>query len=353
MVDRERMQRELEERTREAEKTNDSYGGNFGNNLFIEDVSLWKCSEDEHIIDIIPYGVGPNHPKIDEGKSSYYFEFFTHRNVGPNNDSYLCLKDTYGERCPICEHQLELMRDDDYDEDEVKALYPSKRTLYNIICCDSDKEIEKGVQPWHVAHFYMQKKLVPLAAKNKRTGQGVPFANPDVGKSIQFTRKGTGLTGEYYGHQFIERVDGNGDEYIISDEELESAYILEDLIVKPTYGEVYEAYFGEPPVEKSVDESKVDESKDEPEEKPKGRSGRTGRTTKKETKEKKPKGRAGRTSKSKKEVKEEKEDKKETNECPYDYKFGFDLGIGDECNDCDVWDDCRARKKEIKEAEDK
>ena len=57
--------------------------------------------------------------------------------------------------------------------------------------------------------------------------------------------------------------------------------------------------------------------------------------------------------KEKKEVKEEKEDKKETNECPYDYKFGFDLGIGDECNDCDVWDDCRARKKEIKEAEDK
>jgi len=322
MSKREQMKQDLVKRNQEAEKTNDNFGGTFNNSVMVDNLKMWKCGEDEHIVDIIPYQVGANHPNpnIKEGEWSYYFEFFAHYNVGPMQDQFICLKETFNKKCPICEQKMALMRQENYDEDEVKSLRAKKRTLYNIVCYDTPDEEAKGNQVWHVAHWYMQKNIVPLA-KNKRTGACIAFADPDEGKSIQFSRQGTGQTGKYLGHVFLDREDADGNKYIISDELLESAVRLEECIKEPTYDEVAKAFYGQ-------EEVPNDDAAEEAVTKTPGR-----RTPTKPV------------------AVEEQEEVSEAIICPAGGTYGDDLSTLPECDDCESWDDCRASNAESKAEE--
>jgi len=326
MSRKEQMKADLARRNQEAEKSNDSFGGSFNNSVMVDDLPMWRCPEDEHIIDIIPYQVGANHPnpKIKEGEWGYYFEFFVHYGVGPMDGQFVCLKETYNLPCPICEARMALRNTEDFDEAEEKKLKAKKRTLYNVVVYTSDDEEKKGVQVWHVAHWYMQKNIVPLA-KNKRTGQSIPFSDAYDGKSIQFTRKGIGQHGEFLGHTFLDREEEDGAIYEISDDILDAAFTLEECINKPEYEEVRAAFYGEASGDEGTDEPEVEKE----EASAPSRKGR--RTTKASDKTEAPKkGREAEVS--------------STNGCPAGGKFGIDLSALSECDSCDVWDDCRSAK---------
>ena len=231
------LRESLLRRTEQSHNSRDSYGG--FKSIFKEglDVTFWDCREGTHLIDILPYQAGENDPYNKPGDYTYVLDVWVHYGVGPNDDSYICLAKTYGKPCPICEHKRELQKQGDVDEDEIKALNPKRRVIYAIICYDSEKEEDKGVQIWEVAHFFMERHLSELA-KNPRTGGFILFADPtSEGKSIQFTKRGRGAGNvEFIGHKFVDR------DYDIPDEILDQVPCLDELIHIPTYEEVYEAF---------------------------------------------------------------------------------------------------------------
>jgi len=220
---------------------------------------FWKCTDAEHSINIIPFYAGKNHPYNIEGEPTYLLDAWVHYKVGANEDSYICLNRMYKEACPICEYQTKLRKaanDSDDPESfkkEIDALNPKRRAIYNIQCLDSNKEIDKGVQVWDVSHFLFERELLEISRK-KRGGGFVYFSDPDDGKIISFIRKGSGpTTTEFAAIEFEERDE------VISDELLDAAYPLDELVHRPSYAEVKAAFLGIP-IAKVLDEDKEDTS---------------------------------------------------------------------------------------------
>lgn len=255
---RKAMKEEMSQRLQESYNSKDD-SGKF-KSIYVKEkqgnTPMWKCSEDEHFIDIIPYLAGKQHPSVKEGKLAHNLDFFVHRKVGVNEDSYVCLARTYGKKCPICDEQAEIRKQDDYDEKYVKSLNPTRRALYNIVVRDNDKETRKGVQLFEVSHWLFEKELAELS-KKPRGGGFILYADPDDGKTLCFRKKGNGPTNtEYKAFQFVDRDEP------ISDEILDAAVVLDELIHLPTYEEVKNAFFGTESDEEGTS-SYVDEEKDE------------------------------------------------------------------------------------------
>ena len=233
----------LLKRTEEAHQRINEYGkfGRFYTARGEKPLKAWKCKEGEHIIDIIPFLAGPMHHQVREGEPTYLLDIWVHQKVGMDENDCVCLARNYNEPCPICEYiNAQRLKTDLTEETEaaLKALNPKRRCLYNIVCYDSTREEDRGVQLWEVAHFLFEKKILSVA-RNPRGGGFVPFSSPDNGKSVYFEREGSGITNtQYLGHKFIER------QAAIADETLEQAYILDELIIKLSYEELKEALLG-------------------------------------------------------------------------------------------------------------
>jgi hypothetical protein len=209
------------------------------------DVQLWRPKDGNHLIDIIPYRAGKNDPEVNQGDETYMFEYYVHRGVGPSNTWFLCLAETYGKPCPICEHRQKL-RDKGADKEVWKKLFPSQRNLYNVVSFDKG-EHKKGVQIWDVPHFYFEKHLMAIAYKSDRHGneKRINFASAKNGKSISFVIEPAKSKDDYasfVGHSFDDR------DYKIKQSVLDQARVLDELIIIPSYEEVEQAYWaGEVP----------------------------------------------------------------------------------------------------------
>ena len=318
---RQEMREKLRNRTEQSEKTREDSGrfGSFFKSNLPEGAQFWTATKGRHTIDIIPYEAGVNDPDptTKEGDPTYVLDLFVHNNIGVNEDSVICPARTYKKPCPICEHQKQLRQEDDYDEDLVKSLNPTRRCIYNIVCYDTDKEEDKGVQIWPVAHWFFERHLTSLA-RNSRTGELELFADPDEGKSIEFDREGVGKTNtSYVGHKFIERPDPIPDEY------LEQVFCLDELIDIKSYDDIYKLYWQEEPPDEGEGEG---EGEQEEREKPK-----TSRTRRVQ--------RPQRETRAKSNVKED--------ECPHGGEFGVDLGELNECSECQVFEQCSKRMEEL------
>lgn len=140
-------------------------------------------------IDIIPYVVGKGNPFADEGELHYERTYFTHRGVGANNETYVCLNKTFKKKCFICEYRAKLSVDDadnEMSEKEIKKmvddLRPKERQLFNII--DNDDR-EKGIQVWDVSYFLFGKALDEHIKQADDDEQLDLFADLEKGKTIK------------------------------------------------------------------------------------------------------------------------------------------------------------------------
>lgn len=213
--------------------------------IFVDSPELkkWKCKAGEHLIDIIPYIAGPRDPNTKEGEWTYVLILWVHYGVGINQDGYVCPARNYNLPCPICEYREELRKQEDYDEELVKSLNPKKRSIYNVIVLDSEKEREKGIQIFDVAHWFMEKHLVSQAKIPVRPGEKVvmpyvPFSDLEEGKTVSFERKGEKKNSEFLSHKFIDR------SYTYPIEYAEAAYQLDAWIVIADYDEIKAAFYG-------------------------------------------------------------------------------------------------------------
>lgn len=191
-------------------------------------------------IDIIGYRVGKGHPTQKEGRTFYTRQYSAHANVGIDGKSVVCPRETFGERCPICENFAERKRKGD-DWDSIKDLKPKTRMLYNVIDLSLPK---KAIKVWDVGFFksFGQK----LEATIDLDDSNESFYHLKGGKTLvlgviddSFNKGGKSQAfKKVEAIQFIARPD-------YPEKVLDRAVCLDDCLVKMDYDELRKMYFEE------------------------------------------------------------------------------------------------------------
>ncbi len=106
-------------------------------------VEQWAPEEAGKVtLDFLPYVVtSKNHPdKIEPGTLWYKHPFAIHHGVGPSNESIVC-PTTLGKPCPLCQDRAKLAKNDDANEEDLKALNAQKYVAYIIKNPDDEDKI--------------------------------------------------------------------------------------------------------------------------------------------------------------------------------------------------------------------
>ena len=304
----------------------------------VDEVNFYQPVAGKNRINIIPYVIkSKNHPLVRRGEMEvgdldYVMDVWVHRSVGPTEGSILCLKNTFGKPCPICEQMAMLKKQG--KEDEAKDLRASRRVFYNV---QDLKEPDK-LKVFETSHYLFEKELID-EARDDDEGGFIDFASLEDGKEIRFrgaeTSLGTNKYLEFKSFSFSDR-----DEEI--DEELvEKAISFDDIMNVPTYEEAQKLLFGDDDDDdvpsksskKSYDED--DEDEDEP---PKKSKKHVDDEEEEDDEDEPPK-------KSKKRVEDDEppfnvDDSNSKSKCKFGHRFGKDCDTFDECDDCDLWDKC-------------
>lgn len=198
----------------------------------------WTCDEGEHIIDIIPFITEENNINgLPADRFAHKIEVFVHFGIGMNENAYLCPSQTLGLPCPICEFRAQMKKQEDYDEKMYKELNAKRRVVYNLCVYDTTKTTQEDTMYWEASYHLAEAKIAAIA-KNNRTGEFTPFADPDRGKTIEFARKGKGVLTDYVGFKFVDRQEP------ITDETLDKAVDFSKWIEIPTYEELEAVFYG-------------------------------------------------------------------------------------------------------------
>lgn len=334
------------------------------------EVSFFSPQEGKNRINIIPYEIKTkNHPLVKKGEfevgdKDYVMDIYTHRGVGPSEATVLCLKDTFGKPCPICEQAQALRKAG--KEKEAGDLKPSRRVFYNI----EDLKEPGKLKVFEASHYLFEKELID-EARDDEEGGFTDFADPEEGKEIKFrcskVKKNGFEFNEFRSFGFEDRDEP------ISDELLESAISFDEIMNVPTYEEVEKIFYGqededsdeEKPSKKSkVDEDDDDElpkksskkysddedSDEDEEEKPVKKSKKVEEDSDDDDddeEEELPKKKTSKKSEPEDEDSDEEDEKpakkscdKDCGKCPFGHKFGEDTDEFDDCDDCGVWDKC-------------
>ena len=308
-----------------------------------QDVSFYSATEGRNRINIIPYEIKTkNHPLVKRGEfeigdKDYVMDVFVHRGIGPSEASVICLKQTYGKPCPVCEQQALLKKQG--KEDEAAALKASRRVFYNV----EDLKEPGKLKVFETSHFLFEKELID-EARDDEDGGFVDFADEEDGKEIKFrcskVKKGNFEFNEFKSFSFEDRDEP------ISDDLLESAISFDEIMNVPTYEEAQKILFGDDedddtdeddePVKKPakkhhVEEDDEDEIEDEPVKKT---------THKPSKKEPEPEIEDDEDDDEVEEKPSKKSCKGNCGECPFGHTFGKDADEYDDCDECDKWDKC-------------
>lgn len=300
-----------------------------------DDVKWYTVKEGKNEIDIIPYEVkSDKHPKgRPVGELDYKLLVAVHRFVGDGKDSVVCLRETYGEPCPICEERQRMIDSDEYTykDDEVRNLKPSERVFYNVIDLLGDSD---EVMLFESSNFEFQKELIEEAEQGRDAdGEIIPFAELLGGYSVKF--RGSEREGEFKSSKsykpksfkFIERDDY--DESI-----LDEVFPIDEMLIRPTYDEVKKIadgmYFSDDDDEDEKPKKSRRHNRDEDEdEEPRGKSKRR---RSRDDEDEKPSRRKSR--------RKSKDDEDEDFGCPGGGVFGEDTDALDACEDCAIWKAC-------------
>ena len=330
------------------------------------EVQFFSPAEGRNRINIIPYIIkSKNHPLVKKGEfeigdKDYVMDVFVHRGVGPSEATVLCLKNTYGKPCPICEQSAILRKQG--KEDEAGALKPSRRVFYNV----QDLKNPDTLKVFEASHYLFEKELID-EARDDDEGGFVDFADEEAGKEIKFrcskVTKGKLEFNEFKSFSFEDRDDN------IPDELLEKAISFDEIMNVPTYEEVEKILYGrdeddeddeqddEETEKKSSKKTTVNDDDEQEEPEPK-------KTTKKKVvvdEDDDDESLAKKSAKKSKQIEDEEDDEYEDEysgkeepvkksskkdcggdcgKCPFGHVFGKDADDFDDCDDCDVWDKC-------------
>lgn len=194
--------------------------------------------------DIMPYIVTDlKHPDRDDSLGNAVPDsiwirrpFKVHKNVGSEEEAVICLS-SFGKKCPICEYRKKLQNEGG-DQDEIKALKPSNRSLYVVIPKDN-KKFEEKPHIFDFSDYLFQDQL------NKDVEEDDQYDYPDleIGKTLQVTFSAEKFAGRSFAKasrvKFLDREEAY-DESI-----LDTIPSLDKCLVELTYDEVHAKFWGE------------------------------------------------------------------------------------------------------------
>ena len=292
------------------------------------EVNFFKPAEGKNRINIIPYVIKTkNHPLVKRGDfeigdTDYVMDCWVHRSVGVSEANVICLKETYGKPCPICEQSALLAKEG--KDKEAKDLKSKRRVFYNV---QDLKEPDK-LKVFEASHNLFEKELID-EARDDEEGGFVDFADVEDGKEVKFRASETSF-GKIKYMEFKSFGFEDRDEPI-PDELVESAISFDEIMNVPTYEEVEKILYGQE--DEDSDEDDYDET-------PKKSSKKVvDEEDEDEDDEPEP-------AKKSKHHDEEDDEPQKAGKCPFGHKFGSDVDGFDDCDCCDCWDKCTKAYRE-------
>jgi hypothetical protein len=148
-------------------------------------------------LDFLPYEVtDPKHPDRDPesdiavpGTLWYKRPFRTHRNIGVEQDTVVCLT-SIGKKCPICEYRTKLANEK-AEKEVIDALKPSLRNLYIVVPLNS-KKFEVEIHVFDISQAMFQKQL---NADLKEREENRRFPDLEEGKTLDIRFESTTFGG--------------------------------------------------------------------------------------------------------------------------------------------------------------
>ncbi len=339
-------------------------GSNYGYLKLPKGVNIFKEEPGRMKLDVLPYEVtDAKHPDRDDeleiavvGDLWYKRPFKVHRNVGANNESVVCPR-SIGLRCPICELREKMLKEGAAKED-TDAMRPSLRNLYVVIPLGKDSEEKPMI--WDISQYLFQNLLNQELEEDEDFGS-FPDLEEGLTLRIRFEEQSIGK------NKFSEasRIDFLERDEIYDESILEKCPKLDDCLTIHSY-EQLEAMFldleaadlgsdadDEPEDDKPVRRRKTTHSEEKPvrRKKPKPEpedadpDDDPDDDDEKEPEEKEPeeKPKLARSKKSKGGKKADDGDR-----CPHGHIFGKDCEKFDDCDTCEIWDECIDEQEKTK-----
>lgn len=350
-------------------------GTGFGYMNLPEGVTVYVPEADTKVdFDFIPYIISAkNHPDkvlnhieaAEKGEPWWRLPFLLHRNIGSKNEAFVC-PTTFGKKCPICEYQAKLKKEGG-DEEEIKSLKTSVRILFNVIIKGNKKIDPHTIYLYDVSDFLFMEKFEEQLGDDEKW-ETFPDLTDGATVRVRFVEE-TYAKNKYAAPTRFDFVDRK-EQY---DEDLiNEAPVLEDCLKVLSYEELKARFFeievdeeeeedetprskkqAAKPAKKSVKDEDEDEDEEEEEE---------DEAPKKPIKKQQSKPASKPVKKAKDEEEDEDEDEEEDEPpvrtrkgkatvkegCPHDYVFGKDTDKHDECEECELWNECYEKKKSNK-----
>lgn len=187
-------------------------------------------------IDILPF-ITKNNQYVEPGLEHYETTYYAHRNVGANNDMYVCPAKMADKRCPICEYRAKMAKDPDANQDDLKEMAPKQRQLFALYDLD---DMEAGIQIWDVSFHLFGKQLNDAINAADEDEEVDYFYTLDDGLTL---RVGFGSK-SFGGNNFYEttNVAFKPRKTTYDPDLIEQVPCLDDLIIIPTYEELKKVF---------------------------------------------------------------------------------------------------------------
>ena len=367
-------------------KRQKSAASSYGYLKLPKDVNVFSPEPGSRVhIDIMPYVVtDSNHPDRNDdtqaamkGDLWYKRPFKTHRNIGAENDTVVCLT-SFGKKCPICEYRTKRMKEG-AEKEELDSLKASMRNLYIVIPIGHKKFDEKP-HIFDISQWLFQ-NLLNDELEEDSDYEVFPDLEDGFTLKVRFDSKSIGK-----GNAFAEasRIDFLERDEAYDESILDEIPSLDDVLQETSYAQLQAKFFENedeeienedldedpddaPPAptrrkkKKIEDDDEEDEKpvsrrkkrepepepeedddpdEDEEEEKPVRRKPARRKPEPEPEEDDDPEPEEEKPVRRKKPQSEKPAKKGKDNPCPHGYKFGEDNDQYPECAECDVWDDC-------------
>lgn len=312
-----------------------------------------------NVVTILPYEVSiKNHPKdVQVGDLWYERTVSVHYNVGAGNKSVICPRD-YGKKCPICEHAGSLW--DEGETEEARPLWPKKRQIFNVLV---DGEVMLWTLSFHLFGKILEQEifyddeqtfdLFYLLEKEDGYDVKIRFVEQTLGKN-----------------KFLEasKVDFKERRRDLDEALYDQVFDLDTLVECPDYETIRALFYEEDPEDnKEPERNERRGRREERDERPSRRSNRREERDNRDDDRNNDRGsrrsnkrndrdddRDSRRSSRRNDRDDDRDEKRSSrrnerrpsrrsnkdSECPHGHVFGDDCDNKDECDDCEVWEEC-------------
>lgn len=265
---------------------------------------------------------------LEVGDVDYKLEYASHSRIGPEKTQVLCLRETFGHACPVCEERDRLQDNQDEEDPDGKladGLKPKWRTLYNIIDLNGDEDIRL----WDYSYHLFEKELLEEVSLGD---EGLQYHwDFEEGRTVVWR----GKEKKWAGYKFIEAKNIKFEKRAAYNESiLDEVYPLDLLLSIPTFDDVARILTGTPEEDATSNHGRQTEKKET-----RDRSSRYEKLKESEPKD----------------LPDDTDGTPWNEECEDGFTLGVDFQSDDKCKECpdDNYNACEAESEKLAEEKEK